>query len=72
MELTEDGAVVLKSTNSFNETSDNRALDQIELLVTEYRYKENMRQFARRLATVQRAKTPLSVIDEETQLTTLH
>ena len=72
LEPTEDGAVVLKSTNSINKTSDNRALDQIELLVTEYRYKENMRQFTRRLATVQRAKTPLSLIDENTQLTTLH
>ena len=53
---------MLKTTNSINETSDNRALDQIELLVTEYRYKENMREFTRRLATVQRAKTPLSLL----------
>ena len=66
MEPTEDGAVVLKSINSINETSDNRALDQVELLVTEYRYKKNMRQSTRRLATVQRAKTPLSLIDEDT------
>ena len=29
-----------------------------------------MRQFTRRLATVQRAKTPLSLIDEDTKLTT--
>ena len=33
LEPTENGAVVLKSINSINETSDNRALDQIELLV---------------------------------------
>ena len=72
MEPTKDGAVVLKYINSINEASDNRALDQIELLVTEYRYKENMRQPTRRLATVQRAKTPLSLIDEDTQLTTFH
>ena len=72
MEPTEDGAVVLKSINSINDTSDNRALDQIELLVTECRYKENMKQPTRRLATVQRAKTPLNLIDEDTQLTTFH
>ena len=39
---TEDGAVVLKSIKSINETSDDRALDQVELLVTEIRYKKNM------------------------------
>ena len=72
MEPTEDGAVVLKSINSINDTSDNRALNHVELLVAEYRYKENMRQSTRRLATVQRAKTPLSLIDEDTQLTTFH
>ena len=72
MEPTEDGAVVLKSINSINETSDNRALYQIELLVTEYRYKENMRQPTRRLATLQHAKSPLKLIDEDTQLTTFH
>ena len=31
-----------------------------------------MRQPTRRLATVQRAKPPLSLIDEDTQLTTFH
>ena len=72
MEPTEDGTVVLKSTFSINEISDNPALDKIELLVTEYCYKENMRLFTRRLATVQRAKTLLSLIDEDTQLTILH
>ena len=72
LEPTEDGAVVLKSINSINETSDNRALDQVELLVTEFRYKENMRQPTRRLATLQQAKSPLKLIDEDTQLTTFH
>ena len=72
MELTEDGAVVLKSINSILKTSDNRGLDQVELLVTEYRYKENMRQSTQRLATLQRTKTPLSLIDEDIQLTTFH
>ena len=70
MEPTEDGAVVLKSINSINETSDNRALDQVELLITEYRYKENMRLSTQRLTTLQRAKSPLKLIDEDTQLTT--
>ena len=62
---------MLKSINSINETSDDRAFDQVELLVAEYRYKENMTQSTRRLATVQRAETPLSLINEDTQLTTL-
>ena len=70
LEPTEDRAVVLKRINSINETSDNRALDQVELLVTEYRCNENMRQPTRRLATLQHAKSPLNLIDEDTQLTT--
>ena len=61
-----------KSINSINKTFANRALDQVELLVFEYRYKENMRQSTRRLATVQRAKTPLNLIDEVTRLTTFY
>ena len=70
LEPTEDGAVVLKRINSINETSDNRALDQVELLFTEFRYKENMRQPIRRLATLQYAKTTLKLIDEDTHLPT--
>ena len=31
-----------------------------------------MRQSTRQLAAVQRAKTPLSLIDKDTQLTTFH
>ena len=72
MDPTEDGTVVIKSINSINKTSVNRALDKIEILVIEYRYKENMRQTTRQIATVQRAKTPLSLIDEDTKLTTFH
>ena len=72
LEPTEDGAVVFKRINSINEISDNRALDQVELLITEFRYKDNMRQTTRRLSTLQHAKSPLDLIDEDTQLTTFH
>ena len=72
MELTEDKDVLLKSINSILKTSNNRALDQVELLVTENRYKENMRQPTRRLATLQQAKSPLNLIDKDTELTTFH
>ena len=72
MEPTEDGAFVLKRINSILKTIDNRALDLVKLLVTEHRYKENKRQSTQRLATLQSAKSPLSLIDEDTQLTTCH
>ena len=72
MKQTEDGAVMLKSIKSINETSNNRALEKVELLVTEFRYKENIRQPTRRLSKLQHAKSPLNLIDEDTQLTTFH
>ena len=43
-EPTENGAVVLKIKIQIDKTSDNRALEQVEYLVSEYRYKEKMKQ----------------------------
>ena len=72
LEPTEDGVVVPQSINSSNQTSNNRALDQVEYLVTEYRDKKNMRQSTQGLTTLQHAKSPLKLIDEDTKLTTFH
>ena len=52
IEPTQDGAVLLKYINSINETSDNRAFYQVELLISEYRYKENLRQSILPFATL--------------------
>ena len=41
---TENGAVVLKIKIQIDKTSDNRDLEQVDYLVSEYRYKENMKQ----------------------------
>ena len=44
LEPTENGAVVLKIKIQIEKTSDNLALEQVDYLVSEYRYKNNMKQ----------------------------
>ena len=44
LEPTENGAVVLKIKIQIDKTFHNRALEQVDYLVSEYRYKENMKQ----------------------------
>ena len=44
LEHTENGAVVLKIKIQIDKTSDNRALKQVDYLIVEYRYKNNMKQ----------------------------
>ena len=44
LEPTEIGAVVLKITIQIDKTSDNHAFEQVNYLVAEYRYKDNMKQ----------------------------
>ena len=44
LESTKNGAVVLKIKIQIDKTSDNRALEQVDYLVSEYRNKNNMKQ----------------------------
>ena len=69
---TEDGAVVLKEDlSSSDKTSDVSAFDEIDYLISTYRYKENMKKVIYPIRST-RPSSPLCLIDENTQLPTFH